>query len=158
VKSVVASDVMDALVHALKLYIEDFEMKVDNLPETDENTILSQIEALQKGILKSKKALSKLFDGWTAEMISDNEFVLEKAKHNAKIESLEKQIIELENSIPEKEEYEDVIIMLSEALDSLLDEELDAEVKNEYLKRIIRKIEFSRENDDEFILDVFLKP
>lgn len=158
VKSVVASDVMNAVVHSLKLYIEDFEMKVDNLPDVNENTILEQIEALQKGILKSKKALSKLFDGWTAEMISDNEFVLEKAKHNAKIESLEKQIIELENSIPEKEEYEDVIIMLSEALDSLLDENLDAEVKNEYLKRIIAKIEFSRENNDEFILDVFLKP
>ena len=48
--------------------------------------------------------------------------------------------------------------MLSEALDALLDETLDAEVKNEYLKRIIYKIEFSRENDEEFILDVFLKP
>ena len=157
VKSVIVSDVMNALVHSLKLYIEDFSLKVDNLPDVDENEILSQIEALQKGISKSKKALSKLFDGWTAEMISDNEFVLEKAKHNAKIESFEKQIIELENSIPEKEEYEDMIIMLSEALDAVLDEELDAEVKNEYLKRIIYKVEFSRENDDEFILDVFLK-
>ena len=157
VKSVIASDVMNAVVHSLKLYIEDFEMKVDNLPDVDENTILGQIEALQKGINKSKKALSKLFDGWTAEMISDNEFVLEKAKHNAKIEALQKQIIELENSIPEKEEFEDMIIMLSEALEALLDEELDAEVKNEYLKRIIYKIEFSRENNEEFILDVFLK-
>jgi hypothetical protein len=46
---------------------------------------------------------------------------------------------------------------LSDALDSLLDEDLDAEVKNEYLKRIIDKIEFSRENDEEFILDVYLK-
>ena len=158
VKSVIVSDVMNALVHALKLYIEDFEMKVNNLPDVDENTILMEIEALQKGISKSKKALSKLFDGWTAELISDNEFVLEKAKHNAKIESLQKRIIELENSIPEKEEFEDVIMLLSEALDSLLDETLDAEVKNEYLKRIISKIEFSRENNDEFILDVFLKP
>ena len=158
VKSVIASDVMNALVHSLKLYIEDFSLKVDNLPDVDENEILSQIEALKNGISKSKKALSKLFDGWTAELISDNEFVLEKAKHNAKIESLEKRIAELENSIPEKEEYEDLIIMLSEALDSVLDETLDAEVKNEYLKRIIDKIEFSRENDDEFILDVFLKP
>lgn len=157
VKSVIASDVLNALVHSLKLYIEDFEMKVDNLPDADENEILAQIEALQKGINKSKKALSKLFDGWTAEMISDNEFVLEKAKHNAKIESYMKQIVELENSIPEKEEYEDIIIMLSEALDALLDDELDAEVKNEYLKRIIYKVEFSRENDEEFILDVFLK-
>lgn len=158
VKSVVASDVLNAVVHSLKLYIEDFELKVDNLPDVDEDTISRQIEALQKSILKSKKALSKLFDGWTAEMITDNEFVLEKAKHNAKIESLEKQISNLETYIPEKEDYEEKILMFSEALDALLDEDLDAEVKNEYLKRIFDKIEFSRESDDEFILDVFLKP
>lgn len=157
VKSVIASDVMNAVVHSLKLYIEEFEMKVNNLPDVDENTILSQTEALQKQINKSKKALSKLFDGWTADIISDNEFVLEKAKHNAKIEALQKQIDILEDSIPEKEEYEDVVIMLSEALDALLDDDLDAEIKNEYLKRIIYKIEFSRENNEEFILEIFLR-
>ena len=64
---------------------------------------------------------------------------------------------ELEDSIPEKEEYQEKIMLLSDALDSLLDETLDADVKNEYLKRIIDKIEFSRENNEEFILDVYLK-
>jgi hypothetical protein len=39
----------------------------------------------------------------------------------------------------------------------MLDETLDAEIKNTYLKQIIDKIEFSRENNEEFILDVFLK-
>ncbi len=158
VKSVMYSDVMNALVHALKLYIEDFEMKVDNLPDVDENTIISQIEGLQKKIAQTKRKLSKAFDDYEDGIYTANEFVERKTKHNATIEILEKQIIELENSIPEKEEFEDVIIMLSEALDSLLDESLDAEIKNEYLKRIISKIEFSREDNDEFILDVFLKP
>lgn len=46
---------------------------------------------------------------------------------------------------------------LSDALDSLLDENIDADMQNEYLKQIIDKIEFSRENNKEFILDVFLK-
>lgn len=46
---------------------------------------------------------------------------------------------------------------LSDALDSLLDETLDADVKNEYAKQIIDIIEFSRENNTEFILDMFLK-
>lgn len=157
VKSVIASDVINALVHSLKLYIEDFQMKVDNLPDVDENSIISQIESLEKKISQTKKKLSKIFDDYENGIYTANEFVERKAKHNATIEALNRQIIELENSIPEKEEYEDMVIMLSEALDSLLDEELDAEVKNEYLKRIIYKIEFSRENNEEFILDVFLK-
>ena len=63
---------------------------------------------------------------------------------------------ELEYSIPEKEEYEDKIILLSEALVAITDESLDADIKNEYLKRIIDRIEFSRENNTEFILDIDL--
>ena len=157
VKSAVASDVMNAMVHALKLYIEDFEMKVDNLPDVDENTILSQIEGFQKKIQQAKRKLSKIFDDYEEGIYTANEFVERKAKHNAAIESFEKQIEELENTIPEKEEYEEVILLLSEALDSLLDTTLDAEIKNEYLKRIISKIEFSRENNEEFILDLYLK-
>jgi hypothetical protein len=157
VKSAIASDVMNAVVHSLQLYIEDYELKVDNLPDVDENSIQMQIEGLQKKMQQVKKKLSKAFDDYEEGIYTANEFVERKAKHNATLESLEKQIIELDNSIPEKEEFEEKIIMLSDALNALLDETLDAEVKNEYLKQIIDKIEFSRENDSEFILDVHLK-
>ena len=157
VKSVIASDVINALSHALKLYIEDFETKVDNLPDVDENSIMGQIEALQAEQRKTEKKLSKLFDAWEDEKISDNEFVKRKAVNTQRIETIKKQMILLEESIPEKEEYQEKIMFLSDALDALSDEMLDADIKNEYLKRIIDKIEFSRENDDEFIIDVFLK-
>ena len=157
VKSVLAKDVMKALAHSLKLYIEHFEGKVDNLPDVDENMILEQIEAIQKKINQTKRKLSKAFDDYEDGVYTANEFVERKTKHNATIEALEKQMRDLENSIPEKEEYEEIIFALDEALEHLLDEDLDAEVKNEYLKRIIDKIEFSRENNEEFILDVFLK-
>lgn len=157
VKSVVASDVLNALVHALKLYIEDFEEKVDNLPDVDENSILGQIEALQKEIRRIEKKLAKLFDAWEDDEITDNEFVQRKAVHNERIEAIKKQMDDLEDAIPEKEEYEEKIFMLSDALDSLLDDGLDAEVKNVYLKQIVDRIEFSRETDDEFVLDVYLK-
>ena len=157
VKSVVAEDVINAVVHALKLYIEDFELKVNNLPDVDENTIEMQIEGLQKKIQQTKKKLSKAFDDYENGIYSANDFVERKAKHNATIDSLQKQILELESSIPEKEEFEERIIMFSNALDALLDETLDADIKNEYLKQIFDRIEFSRENDTEFILDIELK-
>lgn len=157
VKSVYASDVMNAVIHSLKLYIEDFEMKVDNLPDVNENTIIAQMEALQKELSKVQKKLAKAFDDYEEGIYTSNEFVQRKAVHNGKIESIQKQMAALEYSIPEKEEYEEKIMYLSDALDSLLDENLDAEIKNEYLKRIVDKIEFSRENDEEFILDVYLK-
>ena len=158
VKSVIASDVMNAVVHSLKLYIEDFELKVDNLPDVNENSISGQIEALQKERKRIERILSKIFDDYESGVYTANEFVERKAKHNASIASIKKQIIELENSIPEKEEFEEKIFLLSDALAALLDQELEADIKNQYLKRIIDRIEFSRENGEEFILDVFLKP
>ena len=157
VKSVLATDVMNAVVHALKLYIEDFNVKINNLPQTDENEIAKEIESLTTELMKIEKKLSKLFDAWEDEQISDNEFVKRKAVNNQRVENIKAEIEKLENSIPEKEEYEEKIMALSDALDSLLDENIDADIQNEYLKQIIDKIEFSRENNKEFILDVFLK-
>ena len=157
VKSVLACDVLKAVSHSLKLYIEDFEMKIDNLPDVDENSIVAQIEALQAEQRKIERKLAKLFDAWEDEKLSDNEFVQRKAVNTERINTIKKQMDELEDSIPEKEEYQEKIMLLSDALDALLDESLDAEIKNEYLKRIIDKIEFSRENNDEFVLEVFLK-
>jgi site-specific DNA recombinase len=157
VKSVLASDVISALIHSLTLYIEDFELKIDNLPDVDENTIQRQLEALQSEQRKIERKLSKLFDAWEDEKISDNEFVERKAVNTDRIESIKRQIDELEDSIPEKEEYQEVIMRLSDALASLKDETLDAEIKNTYLKQIVDRIEYSRENGTEFILDVFLK-
>jgi hypothetical protein len=46
---------------------------------------------------------------------------------------------------------------LSDALDALQDDTVEVEIKNNYLKQIIDKIEFSRENGEEFIIDVSLK-
>ena len=157
VKSALASDVLNAVIHSLRLYIEDFELKIDNLPDVDENSLQRQFEALQSELRKIEKKLSKLFDAWEDGNISDNEFVERKAVNNAKIESIKSQMEELEKSIPEKEEYQEKIMLLSNALESLLDETLDADIKNEYLKQIVDKIEFSRESDIEFILDIYLK-
>lgn len=157
VKSVLFKDVMNALIHSLKLYIEDFEMKVDNLPEVDENTILDHLEALKTELRKVERKLAKAFDDYEDGIYTANEFVERKAIHNAKIESIQKQMEELEDSIPEKEAYQEVIERLSDALEAILDEDMDADVKNVLLKEIVEKIEFSRENNEEFIIDVFLR-
>ena len=101
----------------MKLYIEEFEVKISNLPDVNEDTIVKQIEDLNNELRRTEKKLSKLFDAWEDEQISDNEFVKRKAVNNERIENIKKDIEELENSIPEKEEYEEKIMALSEALD-----------------------------------------
>lgn len=156
VKSVIADDVINAVVHALKMYIEDFELKIDGVSDVDENSITSQIQVLEKEIRNTKKKLAKLFTAWEDENITDNEFVQRKAVHNERIENIMKQMEELEYTIPEREEYEDKIMLLSDALTAITDDTLDVDIKNEYLKRIIDRIDFSRESGTEFILDFYL--
>ena len=157
VKSAVASDVIDTVVRSLELYIEDFNVKVDNLPQTSENAIQAQIDAMECEVKKAERKLSKLFDAWENETISDDDFVRRKKLHTDKIEHLKKQIENISDTIPKAEEYEEKISSFSYAINILKDPSLDAQTKNDYLKEIIEKIEYSRENESEFILDIYIK-
>ena len=152
-KSVLASDVYNAIIHGLKAHIKDFENKIDNMPDVDENSITAQLDALAAEKRKIERKMAKLFDAWEDEKISDNEFVQRKAVNNERLEAISNQMEDLEDAIPEKEEYQEKIMMFSEALEAFMNEDLDAEIKNQYLKRLFSKIEFTRENNSEFILD-----
>lgn len=156
VKSAYATDVIDAVVHGLKMYIDDFEYKIDNLPDVDEQLVNEKLDVLNAELRKIEKKLAKLFSAWENDDITDNEFVERKAVHNHRIENIKDEIESLEYSIPERLEYDETVLRLSDAMDALLQPELEAEIKNEYIKRIVRKIEYSRENNEEFILDIYL--
>lgn len=156
VKSAVSTDVIAAVTHALKMYIEDFELKIEQSSDVDEKKIAHKIEELKREIIKVKKRKAKLFESWEDDDITHNEFVERKAVHNQRLELLQEQIEELEYTIPEKEEYEEKLLRVSDAFIAITNDELDAETKNIFLKKIIRQIEFSRENNEEFILDIDL--
>lgn len=157
VKSAVLDDVSAALIHGLKEYLQDFKLKIDNSPEVDEQEIIQQIQALEKERRKIEKVLDNIFNDYESGVYSPNEFVQRKAKHNDRLEQIDQQIFELENAIPERHEYEEMFVSLYEAIELLKDNELDAKIKNEYLKTFIEKIEFSRDTLDSFVLDIYLK-
>lgn len=156
VKSATVDDVMSAIVESLKMHIADFEARIDNKPLVDESSVKTQISALEAEYKKLNQKKMRLFDAWEDADITPNEFAERKAYLNEKIETVKKQIQELESAIPEQEEYQEKLVGLHKALDMLMDDTIDAETKNEFLRRIVRTIKFSRENDYEFILDVFL--
>ncbi|MBO7326645.1 MAG: recombinase family protein, partial [Clostridia bacterium] len=157
VKSATAEDVLNAVAHSLQMYIEDFKLKIDGMPSVNKDSVSLQVEALTKEMQKTKRILDKMFDDYEAGIYTANEFVERKAKHNQRIESIKEQIATLEDSIPEKEEYENKIMKLSNAFQALKDPLAEAEEKNRFLKEIVDKIDFSRENKDEFILEVYIK-
>lgn len=156
VKSAMAHDVTNAVIEALKLHIEDFEHRADSKPVVDEVSVATQVSALETELKKLNQKKMRLFDAWEDADITPNEFAERKAFLNSKIDAIKKQLDELETAIPEQEEDKEKLVRLHEALEMMLDGSIGADTKNEFLKRIVRKINFSRENDYEFILDVFL--
>lgn len=156
VKSALWTDVLAAVEHALKMYIEDFEVKIENSSDTDEKEIANKIASLRKEMDKINKRKTNLIEMREDGEITHNEFIERKAVHDQRLEILQDQIDELEYTIPEKEEYEEKLLLVSDAFIALSDDELDAETKNRFLKKIVKSIEFSRENDEEFILDIDL--
>jgi DNA invertase Pin-like site-specific DNA recombinase len=156
VKAANATDVMEALVYGLKSYLENFEVELNNKPDADESEIQTQIHTLENEKKKVQRILGKIFDDYENEVYSANEFVQRKAKHNARIDAIEKEIRELEAAIPEREEYQEKISYLHDAIEVLQDDTIPAEPKNVYLKEFIQKIEFSRESAGEFVLDIHL--
>lgn len=156
VKSAMAVDVINAVIESLKIHIEDFEARIEMKPSIDKESVETQMSALESELKKLNQKKMRLFDAWEDADITPNEFAERKAYLNEKIEIIKKQIEGLEAMIPEQEEYADKLVRLHQALEMMTDDTVSAETKNEFLKRVVRKINFSRENDYEFILDVFL--
>lgn len=156
VKSAIYDDVIAAVEYALRKYIEDFELKIEETSTVDELAIAKQIDSLRKEVAKIKRRKSSLIEMREDRSITHNEFIERKAVHDQRLEALEEQIYELEHTIPEKEEFEDRLLKISDALIAITDDELDAETKNIFIRKIVRQIDFSRENGDEFILDIDL--
>ena len=157
VKSALIEDVMEALKYALKLHIEDFEIKLQSTEGTDEEKIRNDITAIQSEIRKLESRKSRLFDAWEEGTITDNEFVERKTVIADRIENMKNQISELEEAIPQQIDYKDKIETLHQAIDMINDKDIDIDDLNEYLRKVIDRIEFTRETINEFILDVFLK-
>ena len=157
VKSAARPEVIAAVAQSLRMYIADFEVKINGGDAVGEDEIQAQADAMRGQIKDAERKLDKLFTAWENGSLSDNEFVSRKAVHNERIAQIQAQLKKLEDRIPEKAMYEEKIRKLSDALRALEDDSLTAETQNQFLKAILDRIEFSREDADSFILDVFLK-
>lgn len=162
-KSVLADQVTNAVVQALKAYIEDFQFKLTNEAKLEEAKRHSEVvESMEKELETIKIQRSGLFDKLERGIYSDDEFLERKAILTKKIESLEAAILEEKKSEPANVNYEEKIIKFSECADMLLNSEVDGKTKNDFLKEIISRIEYDTKDlgyrkGAEVFLDVYLK-
>ena len=73
---------------------------------------LANWKSLQKELIKQEKKLPKLFDAWEDGILTDEEFTRRKLVNKERIESIQKQMDHLEDSVPTRDEYEEKIMLL----------------------------------------------
>ena len=164
-KSLPAQVVMDALVEALKEIIAEFEIKMES--GNDNSDLLrhqDMISAMEKELATQEKKKRKLFDSWEAEdgTYTKEEFIERKQMYNATIESLKDKIKEAKASAPEPVDYAEQIVNMHQLIDCVNDPNLDAQAKNDFLKKFIDRIDydvidFGQNRGGKPVLDVYLK-
>ena len=164
-KSLPAQVVLDSLVEALKQVIAEFEIKMES---GHDNTELlrhqDMISAMEKELASQEKKKRKLFDSWEAEdgTYTKEEFIERKQMYNATIENLKAKIKEAKESAPEPVNYAEQIVNIHQLIDCINDPNLDAQAKNDFLKKFIDRIDYDvidygQNRGGKPVLDVYLK-
>ena len=164
-KSLPVPTVMNALVEALQVYIEDFTMKME--ADNDQTELIrhqKMIEAMEAELAKQEKMKRRLFDSWEADdgTYTKDEFIERKQIYTSTIERIKKQIQEAKTNAPAPVDYSEQIVNLHAMIDCINDPNLEAKAKNDFLKQFIEcinydVIDYGQKKGGKAILDVQLR-
>lgn len=161
--SVIFDEIYRDVCNTIKDCIEDFQLRIKN--DQDDSFKLHKIlvESLEK---KLKGLEEKEIKQWEAQYDPDIAMPQEIFKKlNQKLlvekEEIQKALAKAKGSMPKQIDYREEMLKFEDALDALEDPDVDAKVKNQFLKNIIDKIEYERgstvritkENSKEYGID-----
>lgn len=152
-KSAYFDDVYNELIQALKLEVEDFEFKLTNDYEVKKAKEQKKlIAAMTKELEALEEQQEELHNLLERKVYSEKTFMKRNAKIQSEIDELE---LKLEEAIVvEDVNYSERIIKLKDVINALQDDNIDAKIKNDFLKEIITKVDYSIVNG-EIVLEVY---
>ena len=164
--SVKYDEVFEYVCKTLKDCIDDFEVRIENEQDNSSklhkdlvNRLMKQLKDLEK---KEEEQWEAQYDTDLSKRLPQHIF----AKLNAKVlkekEEVNEALAKAKDSVPKHIDYRDELIKTTDALNVLKDPNLNAKVKNQYLRSIIDRIEYerdsivriSKENAAEYSVDV----
>ena len=162
-KSLPLDEVLDAFTDALKVFIADFEMKM----ESDDNHVerekhQAMLDSMEAELAKMERKRKKLFADYEDETYTRDEFIERKQHYNQIIDELKKQIQEAQKAIPEPVDYSEQIVNLHAMIDCVKDPNISAKKKNDFLKQYVDRItydaiDYGQRKGGKAVLEVFLK-
>lgn len=144
--SVVFDEIYRDVCAAIRDCIEDFQLRVKNNQDDSFKLHKSLVDRLEK---KLKELEAKEVKQWEDQYNPDIAMPPEIFKKlNQKLlvekEEVQKALAKAKGSMPKQIDYKEEMLKFEDALDALEDPEVDAKLKNQYLKNIIDKIEYER--------------
>jgi hypothetical protein len=128
--------------------VENFEIRVVNKQDDSAKLHKSLIEGLERKLEKLKE--QELLQ-WKAQTDPDPAKRMPAEIFKTLNENLRKEKADLEDalseayeSLPEPIDYNEKIVQFTEALDKVNDPNVSIEIKNQYLKNIIERIDYKR--------------
>ena len=141
-------EVLDYVCNALEDCIADFEMLVDNKQDNSVKLHVDLISNLEK---KLKELEAKELAQWEAQSDPDPDNRMPQhifKQLNDKLlmekEEVRDALCKAHKALPKPVDYEAKILHFKDALNALRDPNVPAKIKNEYLKNIIERIDYSR--------------
>jgi hypothetical protein len=144
--SVVFEEIFVDVCATIRDCIEDFEVRIKNNKDDSFKLHRDLLDRLEK---KLKELEEKEVRQWEAqydpEMAMPQEiFKKLNQKLLAEKEEVQKALAKAKGSMPKRIDYKEELLKFKDALDALKDPEVDAKVKNQFLKNIIERIEYER--------------
>lgn len=147
--SVKYSEVFDYVRKVLRDCIEDFEVRIENDQDDSIKLHRDLIERLTKQLSDlEKKELEQWdaqYDPDPAKRLPQHIFVKLNEKVLKEKEEVNKALDKAKDSAPKHIDYRDELIKTKDALRILEDPEIDAKTKNQYLKTVISKMVYERD-------------
>ena len=143
---------LNAIVDILKQCIADFEIRVKN----DNGDSIKLHEKLLKTLEKKMQELeAKEIAQWEAQANPDPSqrmpadiFKILNERLLKEKEEVKEAMCNARKSMPETIDYREKLYRFNEALNALLDPDVDAQVKNKLLKDCIERIDYNREKPE----------
>ena len=161
--SVVFDEIYRDVCNAIKDCIQDFQLRIKNNQDDSFKLHKDLVERLEK---KLKELEEKEIRQWEAQYDPDIAMPQEIFKKlNQKLlsekQEIQKALSKAKGSMPKQVDYKEEMLKFEDALDALEDPDVDAKIKNQYLKNIIDRIEYERgstvritkENSKEYGID-----
>lgn len=149
-KSAICSEVDEAIFNQIESDIKHFEIVLESEKPKDNSKIIAQ---LQKQLKELEGQQDELYTLLEKKIYTEKIFVQRHTKLENEIEAIKTELkIEKSKQVKPKDESEK-IITLKTVMEKLKDKSVDVKAKNDLLKSIIQKIEYT--HDNEITLEIF---